>query len=82
MPFDSLNSNRVTATKLYNKNQASVKSRDRDTLIEQSPRGKKGVQKMLKKKQKTRQEPPYLTPATLTTEPLLPWLITSLNLSM
>ena len=41
VPFDILNSNRVTAIKLYSKNQACVKSRDQDTLIEQSLRGKK-----------------------------------------
>ena len=32
--------NSVTATKLY-KDQTNVKSRERDTLIEQSPRAKK-----------------------------------------
>ena len=48
--FDSLNSNRVTATKLYSKNQASVKSQDRDTLIEQSLWGKKRCAKKCQKK--------------------------------
>ena len=84
MPFDSLNSNRITATTEVIKQKPSkckiAGSRYSDRAV--TARGKKvckinNVEK--KTYQSSNQGPPYLTPASLTTESLLPWLMTSLN---
>ena len=63
--------------------QPCLKLQDRDILIEQSPWGKKVYKNVEKKgftRVRTRDFHTYLTAASLTTEPLLSWLLTLIDI--